>query len=54
MTWLMIAGIVGVALLSVAAMVWVERMDARHDRAFTEQKERLSRGERGARSAGDS
>jgi hypothetical protein len=46
MTWLMIAGIVAVCAL--VTIVWLKRMDARHDRAFTEQMERLSRGERGA------
>jgi hypothetical protein len=47
MTWLIIAGIVAVwALVIIATVVWFQWMDARHDRAFTEQDDRLHGGER--------
>jgi hypothetical protein len=37
MTWLFIA----LALVAIAMTVWLKRMGARYDRAFTEQEERL-------------
>jgi hypothetical protein len=42
MTWLFIA----VALVVMAMALWLKRMDAHHERTFTDQKERLKRGDR--------
>jgi hypothetical protein len=42
MAWLFI----GVALIAIAMALWLKRTDARHERAFTDQEERLKHGDR--------
>jgi hypothetical protein len=42
MTWLLIA----LALVAMAMALWLKRMAAHHERAFTDQEERLKRGDR--------
>ena len=47
MTWVFIA----VALVVMAMALWLKRMDAHHERTFTDQKERSSAGTGGVRPA---
>lgn len=42
MIWLFVA----VALIATAMALWLKRMDAHHERAFTDQEERLKQGDR--------